>query len=546
MHTPIATTVPRRFSEGESGQFWKQSDHSGPYSVEDIVQEYVPAGTINLTDARFNIQPVSSGSPADQSSKVLDILNYAAARQLTIIVPPEKFRLATPNIAIPPGVHLEGRGTMPYFDALGQIPYKGSWFWFDHAGDGITTRSPTGGTYSRGQLRNFGTYRTQPTPGPGWAPGAFGYDIVVDNSHTLLRDLMLYNPTKGINHINGGYGRLEIENLYGQPLQIGINVDTTYDVFRASNIGFWPIWQDNADVHAYTKANLKALSLLRCDNPQILNFFTIFPAWGVWFGSSVNGITQRAQFTNIGLDACGIDAIKVDASAAGASAQFNNTYMFGADGTGVNANNGVHVNADGCLMIFDSPRISSIRERAIVNNSATSKILVNGTLIAENWNQANTAKEAVASAGGPIYLGKINPIGGLGAPLVNNINFVRSDNWITGVTSQIPTTSIGAFTTVTSVLDYKCGQDDIYHYRATITVTNNGTGSGTVIFPHMINSAAGGVGGGSELAVTGKGLVGRIPAGGNLMTIVNSADNSYPAGTGYVLHIAGAYRVASL
>jgi len=71
-------------------------------------------------------------------------------------------------------------------------------------------------------------------PGAGWQPRAFGWAIDMTSADTLVRNVWLANPTLGIH----GNGRVTIENVQGEPITKGIQIDYAFDVVRLRKIRF--------------------------------------------------------------------------------------------------------------------------------------------------------------------------------------------------------------------------------------------------------------------------------------------------------------------
>ena len=244
---------------------------------------------------------------------------------------------ATAPLVITGSLRIKGQGVEPYLNgtsALGRGP--GSWLHFAHLGEGFFVNGPGSayGIISGVELVGFGTFRDQPAPGVGWTPIAADYDISISQSDVIIKDLMLLNPTKGVFLTNGGFGRLTVDNLRGQPLSIGINIENSQDIIRLSNVHFWPFWDQDPNVQAYTASNLVSLWLQHVDGPWIHNFFSIFAFNGIKISQNASGGTRLLNATNIDLDSVGgstgtgSTGILVDSSSAtGANGSFSNVLI---------------------------------------------------------------------------------------------------------------------------------------------------------------------------------------------------------------------------
>jgi len=208
----------------------------------------------------------------------------------------------------------------------------GTWFHIDHAGVGFDLNN-SNGYYNGVVMGSFGTYRTQPDPAPNWRPNDHDFDISIFGLTDIsINNLTLLNPTRGIRQYGGG-GRINIDNIQMQPFVVGILIDEAYDVCRISNIHNWVFWKDQADVHKFMLGNLKGISLGRCDNPMLVNIFTIFAQTGLHFYQNAYGCTSKMHLANADFDA-GINGIWVDPSVTnGVSGQFANITHQGYDGS---------------------------------------------------------------------------------------------------------------------------------------------------------------------------------------------------------------------
>lgn len=189
---------------------------------------------------------------------------------------PGHYRTTAP-INVTGAMTLDGDGCEMQVADLGSVQQrgKGSWFHIDHAGAGFVLNDPT--QYRSGiTIKGIGTYRTQPdTTAGSFTPTAFGFDFEVKRCDALLEDICIYNATNGIKHYTGGYGRLQVNRLRGQPLLVGVQVDDSADTCRFRDIHFWPFFSNSASVRTHLRANAKAMVLKDVDNPDISGFFTL-------------------------------------------------------------------------------------------------------------------------------------------------------------------------------------------------------------------------------------------------------------------------------
>ena len=237
---------------------------------------------------------------------------------------PDTYRLTAPiNITKPVTIV----GAPPSISNM-----DGTWFHIDHPGKGFSIAN-TNGYYNGVNITDIGTYRTQPEPAAGWQAYDYDFDIYINGiTDVNLSGITLLNPTRGIGQFSGG-GRINIDRLNMQPFKVGIQIDEAYDVCRISNVHAWVFWKDHPDTQKYMLANLKAISLGRCDNPMLTNIFSIFAQSGLHFYQNIYGATSKMHLANADFDA-GINGIWIDLSVTnGVSGQFANVTHQGVDGS---------------------------------------------------------------------------------------------------------------------------------------------------------------------------------------------------------------------
>jgi len=265
----------------------------------------------------------------DDTAAIQNAINYILGStrsfELRLGVPDVSFRTIAP-LNIPQTLAVVGEGFDPFTgnpDGLlsGQ---RGSLLFFDHLGVGLNCNA-TGGFSNGMLLEKFGTIRNQPTPGTGtYTPLAADYDVFFGSMDAYVNDVMLLNPTNGIKLTYGGYGRLEIDRLRGQPLNTGVYIDQCYDTCKIRNVHFWPFFSVATSITNYTKANLSAFHLLGVDNPQFSDIFAIYNLNGFLFSQGSYGPTYKFHGVNIDID-ISANAINVDSSVTSAlTAQFSN------------------------------------------------------------------------------------------------------------------------------------------------------------------------------------------------------------------------------
>jgi hypothetical protein len=219
---------------------------------------------------------------ADDTKALRDTIDAAHAAGGGIVYVPSGHYRIKGGLKLPATVSLAGVGfAMPAM--------TGTWIVVDESYTVGTAIELDGGGAT---VRDLGVFHEQGTPGAGWRPRAFGWAIDMKVPDTLVRHVYLANPTFGIH----GIGRTTIENVAGEPLAVGIQIDGAYDVVRLRNIRFdWtadgaPVWSTEPSVRA---ALGTAIDSLRNDNPEIYDVKVAGYQTGLHFGASAAGVTSK-------------------------------------------------------------------------------------------------------------------------------------------------------------------------------------------------------------------------------------------------------------
>lgn len=474
---------------------------------------------------------------ADDTSAIMAFIDAGGG-----YVPPGRYRL-TSSIEVPAGTVIFGEGVV--YKASAPLTAK-TVFYIDHFGQGFTVTGAAGARLFKG----IATERNQPTPGLGWAPNANDWDFFVSGATDVsFEDVMLLNPTKGVICTNGG-GRFSFTRVWGQPLEIGIQIDTSYDVSRLEFIHFWPFWADDVNVHAYTVANATAIYSKRNDNPVFSNIFTIFYAYGLrignWSGGGA-GTTQQLYANNLGFDA-GRHGYYVDSDSNGHTSRVYGMYAFAYNADPTGGADQIAIEGTNANITIWGAFLADGHGSAVSVNGAGSSLTIDD-LFARDYNQANVGKPGIqvsATAFAVILQGNLTvALGAFGAP-----QYSGNNDKIRGVARRnyVPTiaSSTGTLTTVTvnsAEFDYANG---IVNVALDFTIVDNGTGSGslTASLPILSSPSFLDIGFGREVAVIGATTSIFVPNNSLQCTIVKF-DNSYPGGTGHRIISRLTYRAVN-
>jgi hypothetical protein len=121
----------------------------------------------------------------------------------------------------------------------------------------------------------------------------------IDN--TYVKNVLLVNPWKGIDAATHHSARHSFENVYGQPLSIGITVDQCYHIGRINHIHFSPFWSGDPIIRKWVENNGISFLFLRTDWEIVEDVFSIGYHIGMSFQKSVYG-SCNGQFTDINFD----------------------------------------------------------------------------------------------------------------------------------------------------------------------------------------------------------------------------------------------------
>jgi hypothetical protein len=478
----------------------------------------------------------------DLRTYVQNALDDAAGTGREVVAPAGKFRLAS-QVDMVAGTGL--RGIRPRskktVSGITTEQYGGTWFHLDHTGKGFALHTVTD-YYTDFQLKDFGTYRTQPAPTGGWAPTAHDFDIHSSAENDInIEGVMLYNPTKGIGLADAG-GRLNIRDLRGQPMQIGIQIDGALDVCRIEDVHFWPFWKIDTNVQAYTQANLDAIYSLRNDNPFFDDMFMIHARSGIRIGQSALGGTQRLNLGKICVDTCK-DGIWVDNTVTtGFTGQFGQIVHLAVSG----ALGGAALRVDGTNCNIDIGMLHSSNARAqTVKVGTGSNSVTIGRALVDGYDIGTTNVAAMEAAGTSFLYLLDHPLiaGGTGTGTggrYGGTGKVSVFEWRTMPTPPTISATSGTITTIAATGIFRRFNDTV-SVRMEIVDTANGTGSGALTFALPIAPQARAVGFGRNIN-NGKQL--QVLATTPNTVVILNYDNTYPVASGDTIVIELEYQAA--
>lgn len=142
-------------------------------------------------------------------------------------------------------------------------------------------------------------------------PTPYPYTIAMRGNNPAVIDVELLNPYNGIDASQNQ--RALIRNVHGQPIHIGLYVDSVYDIGRIENVHWNPWWTINTPIYEWQMNHGVGFMFGRTDWHYVLNTFCFGYNVGYQFIETDKGATN-GNFLGIGADNC-YTALEVQNSA---------------------------------------------------------------------------------------------------------------------------------------------------------------------------------------------------------------------------------------
>eukprot|EP01119_Soliformovum_irregulare_P019703 TRINITY_DN6301_c0_g1_i1.p1 TRINITY_DN6301_c0_g1~~TRINITY_DN6301_c0_g1_i1.p1 ORF type:complete len:374 (+),score=78.33 TRINITY_DN6301_c0_g1_i1:40-1161(+) len=230
-----------------------------------------PWGYINAADAPFN---ATGDGKTDNTRSIQMALDYAASNGGGTVFLPVGTYLVNGNLRIGPYVSLKGSSDTP-LRSYGTATTVAGTTLLAIAGSGTSSGTPfvfmTGPDTTIEGLSIF--YPNQIAKNP---PISFPFCISGTGDNLSVKNVLLVNPYQGIDFATESCPRHLIENVYGQPLLTGVQVDQCYDIGRIRHVHFWPFWTWNTDFGNWMGANAVTFRFMRSDWEIVEDVFS----WG--------------------------------------------------------------------------------------------------------------------------------------------------------------------------------------------------------------------------------------------------------------------------
>jgi len=484
---------------------------------------------------------------ADDSTAIQAAITSAGTTGFKIVGGAGKiYRTTVPiNITGNKCVWIDGVGTSYMFPGRQNPTIAGTYFHFDHTGKGFNCSSTV--TIFDTRFSNFGIIRNQPTvTGSPWTPTANDFDIYTDTVSLYIQNVYLQKSTKGVYVTSTSANAvIDIDRLHGEAFQKFVWINFSADICRLNNLHNYVYWASEAVVYTYMLSNLDFIHLGRVDNPMITNCFAIYARAALRCSFSntgtVSGVPSLVQCVNFQADTCTL-GLWVDGANA-MTGQFTNFHHQGfVDGVIDLTSQGILVQANSVLLDFSVFGTSRSALSAIQVTGINDELRFSGptTIIGWDWyaaglpavKQTASSSNSIRFADVPLFDVRV----GTGPHYSGDIVYV--DEW----QSYTPAVSSsgGTITTLGTVTGRFKWVGTSVHWKADITITTNGTGSGFILvgLPNTVITASAGSG---YIAASGA-ILSVIMATAGTSAIVGKHDGTYPGADGAHLVVGGVFE----
>ena len=322
-----------------------------------------------------------------------------------VLVPAGVFRIAD-GLILKSAVTLEGIGWSG--DPTGSV-HAGSWIYVDQTDFVPIT------TIGNGMgLRNLAFAHDQGDPGGGtWQPADYPFTIEITNQTAIFihfRDVLLLNPTRGIRQVRGpghGAGSLYLERIYGQPMEVGIELELVPGFTFFTNIHFSPTWSKDPSVTEYTEDHLNAFVAHLMAHPTFQHISVEHANTGMRFPDTSLGTPARMKLSNFDCRRCetgllveadGFDAKVSNFDFTGPEPRTSDSddeggsllekSPFEKPGSGpIGTSTAIKITGNGAKLLMAGVDMAEIDRSGISVSGSNTVVLVDGLKIAD-WNRA--------------------------------------------------------------------------------------------------------------------------------------------------------------
>lgn len=456
------------------------------------------------------------------------------------VVTGERLHVPAGTIVLDEPIEIVGSMAMEGQNWPSRLTDKSTWFHLAHEGKGFVL-SEVGNTHSI-DISRVGTFRDHAAVGGGWEPTDHDWDFDILGDDVSFDEINTLNPFKGI-RLNAS-GRLEINRMRGQPLGIGVEIVSSTDVCRLTNVHLWPFWNDEEVVKLWMQTQATGLYSKRNDNPTFAFCFSIWLRYGLRFGrnagggAGVAGVTSKFKAFGCDFD-IGTQSVVVDADADGVTGDFFGLSCQGRDDADDFANPLLHIQSDNCNIGVMGLRGTQAGGNVVRVEGAGNKLALIG-METGAYNLTGFGFPIVeAEPGNDVTISSDWRKSSPGVAVGCRIDAGEWTSYVPTVTAQT-----GTITALGAVSARYRQRGRTVEWTATVNITTNGTAGGDirVSLPAGLAPAFDAIGTGRETATTGEALQAWFQAIGRVD--VTTFNNGYPGANGRRLLLSGQYEVA--
>ncbi|XP_065193900.1 uncharacterized protein LOC135825089 [Sycon ciliatum] len=282
----------------------------GAAAAPPTPEPQTPNGTYALNVWQFGAKGDGKTDDTGAFQKALDE-SYRLG-SLLVMVPPGQYVIRG-NITIPQGSTLQGT----YFsvpahnsgqDATHGQPDEGSII-LAYGGRGLTTNSCMIALSELSVFRGFTIYYPEQVPDK--PPVPYPWSVCLNGINAAVTDVECLNCWNAVRAVQAH--RHYIARIQGQPINMGIFVDQTYDIGRIEDVHFNPWYSSHPEYVAWQMLHGQSFVFARTDWEYVFNTFAFAYAVGYRFIESPTGACN-GNFLGIGADMVANASVQVDAA----------------------------------------------------------------------------------------------------------------------------------------------------------------------------------------------------------------------------------------
>lgn len=261
----------------------------------------------------FNVMDfgVKGDGKTDDTAAFQSALNAAGAAGGGVLQVPAGTYAIRGHLEVPDKVTLQGVWTRPLWTQ--PIDLKGLSVLLAYEGKGQSEGSPFILLRNSSTLKGISVF--YPEQVNSLEPHSYPWTVAGRGDNCTIVECTLFNPYRAVDFGSLGGGRHYINGLYGQPLFLGLYIDSCFDVGRVENVHFWPFWSGvdlKEPVCTFMREKGTAFLIGQTDGQMFSNCFCIYYRYGFKFidtlGTKPDGSPRRGQgsgvYTNCYPDIC--------------------------------------------------------------------------------------------------------------------------------------------------------------------------------------------------------------------------------------------------